>query len=142
MLKWPNDLLVTPRKLAGILLERVDEAVVIGIGVNLVHYPQDGVRAATSLAAEGRLHPTADVFVADLAQSFAKALAAWRESLDSTRSAWLAAAHPLGTPLATHDSAGEPLIGAFDGLEADGACRLRLAHGGIRLIHAGDLFLV
>src|SRR5690349_18502921 len=33
-IKWPNDLLVGPSKLAGILLERAGEAVVIGFGVN------------------------------------------------------------------------------------------------------------
>ena len=34
-LKWPNDILFAGRKLAGILLERVGDAVVIGMGVNL-----------------------------------------------------------------------------------------------------------
>lgn len=141
-LKWPNDLLVDRRKLAGILLERVDETVVIGIGVNLAHHPVDQSRPATSLAAEGRLHPTADVFVTDLAASFASALARWRTSLADIRTAWLAAAHALGTSLATHGASGEPLTGTFDGLDPVGACRLRLADGSLRLIHAGDVFLV
>ena len=34
-LKWPNDVLVDDRKLAGLLAERVDDAVVIGFGVNV-----------------------------------------------------------------------------------------------------------
>ena len=34
-LKWPNDLLVGDRKLAGILAEAAGDAVVVGIGVNL-----------------------------------------------------------------------------------------------------------
>jgi len=53
------------------------------------------------------------------------------------RRQWLAAAHPLGTALRTQD--GE---GLFDGLDADGALRLRLADGSLRLIHAGDVFLI
>lgn len=142
MLKWPNDLLVGARKLAGILLERVDAVVIIGIGVNLAHHPEDQTRPATSLAAEGRLHPPAEAFMADLARSFAAALAAWRDSLSEIRASWLAAAHPVGTPLATTGPGGEHLTGSFDGLDPDGACRLRLADGGIRLIHAGDVFLV
>lgn len=141
-LKWPNDLLVAGRKLAGILLERVDAAVVIGVGVNLAYHPEEQTRPATSLAAEGRLHPTADVFVVDLATSFAATLARWRESLAEIRTAWLAAAHPVGTQLATHGASGEPLTGTFDGLDPAGACRLRLADGSVRLIHAGDVFLV
>ncbi len=141
LLKWPNDLLVGARKLAGVLLERVDDAVVVGIGVNLAHHPDDLGRSTTSIADEGRLHPTAQAFLADLARSFADALAIWRQGLNAIRSAWLAAAHPVGTPLSTHGPEGELLVGRFDGLDPTGACRLRLADGSIRLIHAGDLFL-
>ena len=39
LLKWPNDLLLDGAKLAGILLERADDAVVIGVGVNAQHHP-------------------------------------------------------------------------------------------------------
>ena len=141
-LKWPNDLLVGPRKLAGILLERIDDAVVIGIGVNLAHHPEEVDRPATSLAAEGSLVPPAAAFLQDLARSFAARLATWREhDLPAIRAAWLAAAHPVGTSLATHGPGGEPVTGTFAGLEPGGACRLRLADGGVRLIHAGDVFL-
>ena len=45
MLKWPNDLLVDGAKLAGILLERAGETVVIGIGVNLIRAPAVAGRA-------------------------------------------------------------------------------------------------
>ena len=34
-LKWPNDLLLGPRKLAGILAEQSGDAVIVGIGVNV-----------------------------------------------------------------------------------------------------------
>ena len=36
MLKWPNDVLVSGAKIAGILLEQVDDATVIGIGLNVL----------------------------------------------------------------------------------------------------------
>ncbi len=142
VLKWPNDLLVGPKKLGGILLERVDAAVVVGIGVNLAHHPEDQVRPATSLAAQGRHHSSPDAFLTDLASNFAAALAAWRNDPAAIRTLWLAAAHPVGTPLATHGADGEPLAGTFDGLDPAGACRLSLADGSVRLIHAGDVFLV
>ncbi len=53
-LKWPNDLLVGGRKLGGVLCEAAGpERVVVGIGVNLMHEPDDfgaGLRdTATSL---------------------------------------------------------------------------------------------
>src|SRR5438093_256869 len=40
-LKWPNDLLANGAKLAGILLERHEDAVIAGFGVNLAEYPTD-----------------------------------------------------------------------------------------------------
>lgn len=142
-LKWPNDLLVGPDKLAGILLERVEAAVVIGIGVNLTSHPDDTDRPATDIAAETGTVPLPDAFAEDLARGFASLLDRWREEgFAPIRAAWLAAAHPVGTPLATHGAAGEPLSGTFDGLEPEGALRLRLADGGVRLIHAGDVLLV
>lgn len=140
-LKWPNDLLADGRKLAGILLERVDTAVIIGFGLNIASYPDDSARPATSLAASAAATPHANAILTDLARSFAAVLATWRQDVDLTRTAWLAAAHPLGTALATHGMAGEPIAGTFDGLDATGACRLRLADGNVRLIHAGDVFL-
>ncbi len=143
LLKWPNDLLINARKLAGILLERVGDAVILGFGVNLAHHPDDQARPATSLSAEGWPSPPADVFAADLARGFAGALGAWRtDGVQATIDAWLAAAHPPGTALTTHGATGKPVSGTFEGLEPDGALRLLLPGGGVEIIHAGDVFLV
>ncbi|MFG2077456.1 biotin--[acetyl-CoA-carboxylase] ligase [Nonomuraea maritima] len=52
-LKWPNDLLIGERKLAGVLAERVDDAVVIGMGMNVsLRADELPVATATSLAVE------------------------------------------------------------------------------------------
>ncbi len=40
-IKWPNDLMAGAAKLSGILLERADDAVVIGFGVNLAYHPEN-----------------------------------------------------------------------------------------------------
>jgi len=58
-LKWPNDVLVEGRKLAGILCEvRPDGRVIVGIGVN-VDYSTGGLPSeeATSLAEFGEVSP-------------------------------------------------------------------------------------
>ena len=53
-LKWPNDVLVEGRKLAGILCERVEDGVVIGIGLNIsTRLDELPIESATSLAIEG-----------------------------------------------------------------------------------------
>jgi BirA family biotin operon repressor/biotin-[acetyl-CoA-carboxylase] ligase len=123
MIKWPNDLLVEGAKLAGILLERAEDAVVIGIGVNLAHHPEGLDRPVTSLCELLGTTPDPDTFLETLADSFARWLQRWRgEGLSRVRSTWLAAAHPIGTALST--SAGD---GLFEGLDETGALRLRLA---------------
>ena len=54
VLKWPNDVLVGGRKLGGILVERLDDAVVVGIGLNVSTRAEEvAVPTATSLALEG-----------------------------------------------------------------------------------------
>jgi BirA family biotin operon repressor/biotin-[acetyl-CoA-carboxylase] ligase len=53
-LKWPNDLLVGERKLAGILAEKVDDAVIVGVGLNVsMREAELPVPTATSLTIEG-----------------------------------------------------------------------------------------
>lgn len=137
-IKWPNDLLFDGLKLAGMLLERQEDAVVIGFGVNLVRHPTGLDRPATSLAALAGMAPPPGMFVEILAESFARWLGRWRsEGMAPVRRAWTAAAHPLGTALSTPE--GE---GLFDGLDVSGALLLRLADGSTRVIHAGDVFLI
>lgn len=133
-IKWPNDITINRAKLAGILLERQGDAVVIGFGVNLAHHPEDLDRPAASLGA--RVAPEA--LLRRLAACFEGWLERWRtEGLAPVRVAWLAAAHPLGTPLASGGAEG-----VFDGLDETGALRLRLADGALRIVHAGDVFLI
>nr|WP_199860265.1 biotin--[acetyl-CoA-carboxylase] ligase [Sphingomonas sp. CFBP 8760] len=141
-LKWPNDLLLDDAKLSGILLERIDDAVVIGIGVNLAHYPDLPDRATTSLAAHG-VNVLPSTLGEVLADSMARWLVRWRsEGLVPVRARWLARAHPAGTALTARLPDGGRIDGLFDGLDADGALLLRLASGERRIIHAADVFLL
>lgn len=141
MLKWPNDLLVGGAKLSGILLERVDDAVIIGFGVNLAHHPVDLDRPATSIAAHAPA-PDPQVFAETLAEVFARWLSRWRDGIGPVRDRWLARAHPLDTALTARLADGTSMEGLFDGLDAQGALILRLADGTTRVIHAGDVFLL
>lgn len=137
-IKWPNDILAGNAKLAGILLERAGDSVVIGFGANLAHHPVNLDRPVTDVATLTGDAPHPATIAERLARTFATSLAQWRASgLAPIRSAWLAAAHPLGTRLTT--SSGE---GNFAGLDESGALLLAADDGTTKLVHAGDVFLM
>jgi BirA family biotin operon repressor/biotin-[acetyl-CoA-carboxylase] ligase len=135
-LKWPNDLLSGSAKLGGILLERMGDRVVAGFGINLAEAPALDGRATAALPSQ----ITPQAFAPLIAAAFARTLQAWR-SKASLVEQWLGRAHPLGAPLTVHASPGEQVTGTFDGLEPNGALRLRLADGCLRVMHAGDVSL-
>lgn len=142
MIKWPNDLLADGAKVSGILLEGVEDAVVVGIGVNLAHHPRDIDRPATSLATLGLSAPDPADFAEELATSFAAWLARWRgEGLGSVLARWQARAHPIGTALSVRAPEGV-IDGLYDGLDGAGALRLKTPDGRLHLVHAGDVFLL
>ena len=138
LLKWPNDLLLAGKKLAGILLERSGDRIAVGFGVNLATAPRLSDREGASLG--GKV--TAEAFAPLLAGSFARLIDLWRESPPTLLAqAWLARAHPIGTPLTVHSSADETVTGRFDGIESDGALRLSRNDGGLEIVRAGDVEL-
>lgn len=137
MLKWPNDLLLGGKKLAGILLERSGDRVVAGFGVNLASAPELPDRPAASLG--GAITPEA--FAPLMAASFARLLTLWRSAEPhALAQAWQERAHPIGTPLTVHVAADETVSGRFAGLEPDGALRLDTA-AGVETVRAGDVSL-
>lgn len=141
-IKWPNDVMVDGAKLSGILLERAGDWVVIGVGVNIESAPPVPGRTITRIA-DHVAPPTPERLLALLADAVAAGVGAWRErGLDAVVPRWLDHAHPPGTPLAVALPDGAACQGQFDGLSPDGALILRLADGGQRVIHAGDVFLI
>jgi BirA family biotin operon repressor/biotin-[acetyl-CoA-carboxylase] ligase len=140
MLKWPNDLMLEDGKLAGILLERSGDRVVAGFGVNLAGAPRIPGRKTAALKPFGDVTPQA--FAQLLAEKFSELLAAWRMSEPARfAAAWETRAHPRGTVVQVHSGQGERVCGAFDGIEPDGAMRLRHDDAVVELIRAGDVTL-
>lgn len=141
-IKWPNDVLVDGAKIAGILLERAGDAVVVGIGVNVAGHPTGLDRPVTSLTAQGS-DIDATAVLDRLAQLFAHWLGLWRaQGLEPVRAHWLLNAHATGSALRVQLPDGETVDGGFETLDADGMLILRLANGESRAIHAGDVHLL
>jgi len=139
ILKWPNDLLLGAGKLGGILLERSGDKVVAGFGVNLANAPNVAGRPTAALSSVALV--SAEAFAPLLAASFARELERWRGDLPALTALWMESAHKVGSPLTVHAGPDESLEGTFDGLEADGALRLQLNSGEVRVIRAADVSL-
>ena len=138
-LKWPNDLMLGRGKLAGILLERTGDRVIAGFGVNLAVAPQVEGRETASLSHRGI---SVEAFAPLLAAAFSRLLGAWRLSEPAALArSWEERAHPRGTPLSVHQGPGETIDGLFDGIDSDGALRLRLSDGSVATLRAGDVAL-
>jgi len=141
MLKWPNDVMVGQAKLAGMLLERSGDAVVIGIGANLAVAPPVPGRETVALSAY-RPAPDRDLFARSLAGAFAEELALWRGAgVAATIARWTAVAHPQGTPLLVGEPGEDPVAGRFAGLDPTGALILEAGNGTKRTILAGEVRL-
>ena len=137
--KWPNDVLMGGEKLAGILLEGHDGAVVCGIGVNVnqteVSLPAGARSPVASLRTlTGRDHDRAALLVELLAQ------------LESRYATWLAdGLTPLVPELERRDGlrGREVRIGGVaglaDGVALDGRLRVRQPDGTTALVASGEV---
>ncbi|MBA3811472.1 MAG: biotin--[acetyl-CoA-carboxylase] ligase, partial [Caulobacteraceae bacterium] len=145
-LKWPNDTLIAGAKAAGVLVESGPAGkgrlwVAVGIGVNLARAPAVSERPATAFRDHMRAPaPTPLDALAILAAAFELWRDLWeRLGFPPIAEAWTARAHGLGAPC-TARLATETIAGIAEGLDADGALRLRTASGAVRRITAGDVF--
>jgi BirA family biotin operon repressor/biotin-[acetyl-CoA-carboxylase] ligase len=144
-LKWPNDVLVDGAKISGILLESeagrggLVDWLVLGVGINVWHFPEDALYPATSLLAAG-----ADVTVEQVLTAYAGAFQSWYQRFRTQgfapiRAAWLNAAQGLGGPV-TVRLQDETFTGRLIDMDQEGVLIVE-TDGGYRRVTAGDVFL-
>lgn len=146
-IKWPNDVLVGGRKIAGILLEgNVSEksgrgSLVIGSGVNISSHPDfpDGLQA-TSLAREG-----AKVGTQSMLEHYAAALAHWigrweADGFAPIRAEWVDRAAGIGREIEIR-LAGKTLSGYFRAVDDAGALIVSTREGD-QTVNAAEVFLL
>ena len=145
--KWPNDVLLRGKKVMGILLEsntsadNKDKIVLsIGIGVNLMSYPDNVETGATSIRSQGFEAPAPADALSTLANETHRLLAIWeKEGFGPIREAWLAKAKGVGQDIRVR-LPHETLLGVFDGLDDTGALVLKKSDGSVQRINAGEVF--
>jgi len=139
-IKWPNDLLVAGRKLAGILIEgEGEDRVVVGIGINCVSHPLATDYPATDLAAAGASITAEALFMA-LSAKMVGRLAQWNkgEHFSTIRADWLARAAGRGELMRVR-LPDQEVEGHFETVDDAGRLVLFLPEGGQRAIDAGDV---
>ena len=140
--KWPNDLLLSGKKLAGILIEGesgASFAVAIRVGVNCAAHPKDTAYPATDLVAEGAPVKPDSVF-AVLSVAMQRRLEQWNhgQCFAAVRADWLKRAAGLGEDIRVRLSERE-LAGRFQGLDDAGRLILEQANG-VATVTAGEVF--
>ena len=148
-IKWPNDLMLAGQKASGVLVESgVHESgglwLAVGIGINLVSAPEGTERPATALAhhlrGDAASPPSIEVAAAKLAEAFNVWMTRWETlGFQPILDAWRARTAGLDGP-AVARLGRETIEGRAEGVGPDGALKLRLADGSLRLISAGDVF--
>lgn len=147
--KWPNDVLLNGKKVAGVLCETVleeeERGIVCGIGLN-VNMPQDILkqidRPATSLLVEkgyefdraAILELLQQIFITSLNDFFHQGFSPFFPLLQQ-RSALI-----KGQKVSFHDNQ-NLLEGCFEALHSDGSVELRLPNGASKIFYAGEFLL-
>lgn len=147
-IKWPNDILVDGRKVAGILLESVwvgalVDFAIVGIGVNVSGsaVPLDRALNFPATSLEAALGRSPDR--AGLLHDILAALLAWRAQIgtDGFMQAWERLLAFRGQRVQIHEGGQPALTGLLAGLEPDGSLRLEDPDGRPLIVYFGDVRL-
>jgi BirA family biotin operon repressor/biotin-[acetyl-CoA-carboxylase] ligase len=143
-LKWPNDILLNQRKVAGLLLEtetrgeNVADWIILGLGLNISVFPGDTEFPATSLRAEGWSATETDV-LEYFCRHFLKWTNIWMEDgFSPIRKNWLWNSYGKGDEIEIRLE-NKTLYGVFEDLDEDGSLLVR-TNNGLCKTSAGDVF--
>jgi BirA family biotin operon repressor/biotin-[acetyl-CoA-carboxylase] ligase len=143
-LKWPNDLLIGERKLAGVLAERADDGVVVGMGLNVSLRPEElPVETATSLAIEKAACTDRDPLLRAVLREIDTHYAEWTAADGDAetcglRSAYLAVSATVGRQVRVELPGERVLTGRATGVDRSGHLQVEGEHERYTL-SAGDV---
>jgi BirA family biotin operon repressor/biotin-[acetyl-CoA-carboxylase] ligase len=133
-LKWPNDVLIKNKKVAGILLESISinqkNYLIIGIGINVNNYPTNTNIPATSLLSEGivvNLEKLLNIFINTMNYNIED----WESNgFETLRLRWLSNAAFLNKSIAILNE-NRTITGIFKDIDHFGNIKLELPNGNI-----------
>ena len=144
--KWPNDILLSDRKLGGILLESFRAEgndtpwVIVGLGINIDSFPPRTEFPAICLKDAGVELVSAKIILSRFIHHFIECYNEWNnKGFAGIRKDWLASAWNLKQKI-TARLEGIEVQGIFDGIDTNGNLVLILDNGKKHVIHAGDVY--
>jgi BirA family biotin operon repressor/biotin-[acetyl-CoA-carboxylase] ligase len=149
-LKWPNDVLVGSKKIAGVLSEMVETdagaAVVVGVGVNLFLTEDElPVPTATSLALLGATGVSVDEVLSLYLQEFSRLTNVFMAAAGNARSSGIVdqvttACSTIGARIRVELPSGENPVGTATGISDDGSLIVQVGEcAEPLLVSAGDV---
>lgn len=141
-LKWPNDLLVDGRKLAGLLAEVHADAVVLGIGLNVTTRVDELLPTATSLAVAGAEALDRDPLLRAILRELSSAYDSWSlrgGDAAEVRVEYVASCRTVGSQLRIALAGGEVLTGVGVDVDVHGGLVVRTEDGASRVLSSGDV---
>ena len=146
-IKWANDVHVRGRKICGILAETVETniglAIVVGIGINLnsSNLPPELKETATSIEREMKTEPDAEILLQRLTGflSFYCDLFYGENGAQRIREEWTRRSSYASGKRVRATVPNETICGITRGIETDGALRIEIESGKIKIVRAGDV---
>ena len=131
--KWPNDILVNNKKVAGILMEIIDgNTLLIGVGVNLTQAPITGSYCLGEAFSYSEL-------LSKILTNFQHYYDTWeQQGFGYTKALWLKQAFMLNQTITIKTNTNSTYTGIMKGISEDGA--LVLESDKTYYIYSGDLF--
>jgi BirA family transcriptional regulator, biotin operon repressor / biotin---[acetyl-CoA-carboxylase] ligase len=151
VLKWPNDVLASGAKLAGILAEQDGDAIVVGIGINVgarredLPPPRPDALPPTSLALLGASSTDRTALLTAVLGELADWYRRWTRAGDATasglREEYLRCCATIGTAVRVELPGGAQLTGTATGIGPSGQLLVDAGDGPVP-VSAGDVIHV
>ena len=129
-LKWPNDVFLNNKKIAGVLIETYSsgnliENIVIGIGINLKKTPKGLEKKSTNILIETKKKIDRKSIVENILRSYD----IWEEKIlsleiESILKEWMKRSYPINTRITFKVDKGEVVNGNFLGINSDGSIKI------------------
>ena len=144
--KWPNDVLINEKKASGILIESSAgshqdiDFVVIGIGLNLNHHPEDAQFPSTNVTKEAGSETSPSRAFGQLSHALHERLSSWQpNNVADVVKEWSDVSWGIGKRREIRTNY-KTFTATLKGLDNDGGLRLQLDDGTLRTLYAGDVF--